>query len=138
MSASSSEDASRSVTTIPVANSENGGKKGGGGHVSLSQRTALREPTTNKAKGHVRSFCGSYHDEERILTSVIASVSTVSACADDAGVIGVEIGKGGGGSGSGGGGRSDENEQELGTVVVVGEADISGQRNEAKSGGEAS
>jgi len=53
-------------------------------------------------------------------------------------VIGVEIGKGGGGSGSSGGGRSDENEQELGTVVVVGKADISGQRNEAKSGGEAS
>jgi len=51
---------------------------------------------------HARSFCGSYHDEECILTSVIASGSEG---ADDAEVTGVEIGYRDGG---GGGGCSEE------------------------------
>jgi hypothetical protein len=105
---------------------------GGGGkrrvRIFLGQRTALRRPTRNREgeNGHVRSFSGSYHDEECILTSVIGSASDVSEGADDAEVIEVEVENGAG---------CDEIGRDLGTVVVGEEEDISSQREWANSGG---
>ena len=79
-------------------------KFGGLGRAGVyhGQQTASCRPTT-QSKGvrgggdrHARSFWGSYHDEERILTSVIASASEG---ANGMEVIGVEVENGDGGSG---------------------------------------
>ena len=76
--------------------------RGPGGVCITGQQMAPCTPTTQSKwggggnSGHARSFWGSYHDEERILTSVIASVSEG---ANDMEVMGVEVGNGDGGSG---------------------------------------
>ena len=58
---SSSDDASKSVTMIPIART----------HTSHVSRTIK-----NVAFAHALSFSGSYHDDERILMSSIASVDS--------------------------------------------------------------
>lgn len=81
---------------------------GTGGGVSRSANGFVQANNAKQRAGggnrHARSFWGSYHDEERILTSVIASTSEG---ANGMEVIGVEVGNGDGGSG----GCSDASEE---------------------------